>query len=294
MEPGIYNDLPDEEYHALPYASKSRLWKLRSCPEVLTEAQEVKAWLDNEDEPSYALRFGRFFDDAMCYPDSVKTKYGVGPINEKTGKSYGGDTKKFMDAEAESDKPLIALEDWHKCGKMIESIRRHPVAEPLCFGSGRWQVSLVWDDPISGVRCKGRIDRVTEWVNPAMGQTRVAHVDIKTARDVTPNIFNFDARHRGYYLQAAHYLDGTIQVTGEDRPRDFVFVVVGKEPIPGTELHDVKVFSYSLTHDAAVQEALRVRDDLLRQWAELESGKWTPRKRVHELYMNYGASKDHE
>lgn len=289
VEPGIHLDMPDEQYHALEYASKSKLWRLRNKPDNLSSVEEVRQWVNYPVEGKYALAFGRLFDDIMSNPDNpglIREKYDEGPVNQKTGKGYGGDTKTFQAAQSESEKTLIVPEDFTLAANMVESLRHHPIAGPLVFGKGSWQVSMVWDDPASGVRCKGRVDRITEWVNPRERVRRVAHIDIKTARSVDKAIFDYDAKKLGYGLQAAHYLDGTQAVRPGNSHRDFVFVVVCKselEAMPGR--HEVIVCDYQAHH---LETWLRVRDELLREWAEVERGTWKPRMDcVHELHNPY-------
>lgn len=278
MEPGIYEQdkLPDEQYHALPYASKSRIWKIHGAPANLN-CQQMKAYIDYQPTEAYALDFGRAFDDAMSNLENFKTRYIVGPTKTAYTKAW------CVEKVKQADKILITEEDYLAIPNMIESIRQHPVAGPLLFGQGRWQVSIIWDDSRTGIRCKGRIDRVTKWINPELKIERVAHVDVKTARTADPTLFNYDARKYGYHVQAAHYCDGT-QVLRPGYPRDFVFVVVEKEPLAfDPMLHRVEVFA---VNEYDLETALRVRDDLLEQWGQIQAGTWKPAAAApHRLWL---------
>lgn len=278
MEPGIYEQdvLPDEAYHALPYASKSMLWKLHSAPANLT-LEQLRKYITHQPAEAYQLDYGRAFDDALSNLKNFKDRYIIGP----TKTAY---TKAWVEQKAQNaGKVLITETDYLAIPNMIESIRNHPVAGPLIFGQGRWQVSIIWDDERTGVRCKGRIDRVTKWINPQLKIERVAHVDVKTARTADPTLFNYDARKYGYHVQAAHYSDGT-QRLRPGHHRDFVFVVVEKEPLDFDPLlHRVEVFTVD---EYDLETALRVRDALLEQWSAVQSGAWKPQpSNPHRLWL---------
>lgn len=293
LEPGIYDAVADNDYFALPYASKSKLWKLRDRYETLNR-EEWLAYMNESDEEAYALTFGRFFDDIISSQGNrefIAERYAPYSDHKSACKAY-------WKAQSEADKVLVLEADWQRAADMCDSIMRHPVAGPLLSGRGFWQTTLVWDEPNTGVRCKGRVDRRTEWTNPITRLPRPCHIDIKTAKSADPAIFNKDARFRGYFLQAAHYLDGTNCATGKERARDFVFLVVEKDPIKSKSVkgrHDVRLFSYSLGDgDPEMEGALRLRDELLREFASLQSPDWKPTTPIHKLHMPWGMEADHE
>ncbi len=293
FDPGVYSDIPDDVYFALPYASKSKLWRLRDRHEVLSR-DEWLAYMHESPDDKYELNFGRFFDDLISSGGDralIESRFAVYDAHKTACKAY-------WKAQAESDKTLILEADWMRAVNMRDSMSRHPLAAQLLNGRGEWQTTLVWDEPNTGVRCKGRVDRRTEWSHPTLRVMRPVHVDIKTTKSCEPAIFDKQARILGFFLQAAHYLDGTVQASGSDRPRDFAFLVVEKEPIKSGVVHDrhpVRVFGYSLDgQDDEMQSALRLRDELLREYAALQSPGWKQSAPVHKLHMPWGMEADHE
>ena len=293
VEPGIYNDIPDAEYHSWELASKSRLWKLRDRYETFSRADWLNHLAD-AGEPKYDFVFGRFFDDLVSWQgdrERIESVYA----------SYSGHKtacKGYWKSQESSDKVLVLEQDYIRAANMLDSINRHPLASELMHNPGRWQTSIVWDDERTGVRCKGRIDRVTTWHNPVTHTNRRVHVDVKTTKSAIPAVFNADAKIKGYWAQAAHYIDGTRTVTGERGARDFAFLVVQKEPIKSGAVHDrhdVRVFHYEMDGQSPdLDDALRVRDSLLEFYHAIHQPGWVPPKVLHKLSMPFNVERDHE
>lgn len=111
----------------------------------------------------------------------------------------------------------------------------------LLNDGGQAQVALLWDDPETGIRCKGLIDYVPNGLGSLC--------DVKTTRQFA-NVsaesakwaFHRDAKNFGYYWQAGFYLDGWAYARAqsgmeEDRRDDWLFVVSGNEaPYPAAGL----------------------------------------------------------
>jgi hypothetical protein len=100
------------------------------------------------------------------------------------------------------------------------SIRAHPIASEA-FRGGEAEVTLIWDDPVTGVPCKARPDYL-----PAQG---CWIVDLKTAASANPRSWRDQAYRLGYHARAAWYLDGAEAVLGQ-MPEEYWFVIVEKEP----------------------------------------------------------------
>lgn len=78
-----------------------------------------------------------------------------------------------------------------------KSLRSHPVAKQI-LNRGCNELSLVWIDPGTGLKCKARLDDYYEGV-PS---------DLKTSNDIT--WFHRDIYKMNYHLQAGHYSNGLI------------------------------------------------------------------------------------
>jgi len=103
---------------------------------------------------------------------------------------------------------------------IVGSIRAHPIASQA-FTGGEAEVTLIWDDPVTGIPCKARPDYLpahSRWV-----------VDLKTAASANPRSWRDQAYRLGYHARAAWYLDGAEAVLGQ-APDEYWFVIVEKEP----------------------------------------------------------------
>lgn len=75
MEPGIYPDIPNDEYHKGPGVSKSGLDLIAKSPAHYYHA--VNAANDNDREPTVAQAFGTAFHTLLLEPDVFKAEYVV-------------------------------------------------------------------------------------------------------------------------------------------------------------------------------------------------------------------------
>src|SRR5437763_8925150 len=100
------------------------------------------------------------------------------------------------------------------------SIRSHPMASEA-FRGGEAEVTLIWDDPVTGIPCKARPDYL-----PTHGRWLV---DLKTAVSANPRSWRDQACRLGYHARAAWYLDGAAAALGQ-APEEYWFVIVEKEP----------------------------------------------------------------
>jgi len=87
------------------------------------------------------------------------------------------------------------------------SIREHPIASEA-FRGGEAEVTLIWQDPETGIPCKARPDYL-----PAHGRWLV---DLKTAASANPRSWRDQACRLGYHARAAWYLDGAAAVLGRN------------------------------------------------------------------------------
>lgn len=276
-EPGIYygsESLTDDEYFALPYASKSRFWDLQKMPETVRTIDDARAYTAR-DRDSYALTLGRAFDDAICDPEHWEARYVEGPTKTPS-------TKAWKKAQAESETPLLVASDFETIKNMVRSLLQHDVAGPIItYPEAKTQVVIVWDDPTTGIRCKGKIDMWSAHLG------RSCHIDFKTWSQKRPGVpfaraFGYESCDYGYDVQAAHYLDGVEALRGGGGLREFLIIAVNKAPESWKpELHAVHVARYRRD---SLEAAIRVRDELLVTWMSIKDGSWKPGpSRVHEL-----------
>lgn len=222
--PGIYKGVKFEDY-ATARAINNSLIKLYYETESL---RGVKLAMERPEIASNAKRFGTLFHLAMLEPDEFPKRVLLGgPVNQRTGKEYGRDTKKW--AEFEEDNPgkvILANEEAGDFKAMIANVKRHPIARKYLLDQpAAREISMCWNytfETVAGgsatVKMKGRPD-VLLLEEPVI-------VDLKTTEK--PLSFRHLSRlftDYGYYRAAAMYQDGYRVLTGGEKPR-FLFVVV--------------------------------------------------------------------
>lgn len=294
-EPGVYPDVSTEEYHAWQAASKSVLWKIRQSPlhayrALVEQDPQTKSMLEGEALHCNIFEPAEFDNRFRCMGNcEVKLKSGarMGDAcgNQAIGlngdgvwacgkKGHDGDPDK-LPAEISYLSPI----QWSAIPRMYDAVFSHPYAADMLSGRGQNEISVVWNDPRTGVRCKARIDRAAAY------NGGIAVVDLKTARDADPWKFRRDALKLGYHVQAAHYLAGsehTYRLKGKQPPsREFYFIVV--ESSPDVILGDQHWYRVEVLQadDDFIEQGMAERDRLLDIYAEcMDSGHWPYRKPV--------------
>jgi hypothetical protein len=210
-EPGMYDGIPIEEYHAdRTTLSGAKLLLPPSCPAKFRYLQ------DHPEPPTAAMEFGTAVHAVVLGdgPEIVVCDYA-------SWKSGAAQDDKAL-AHAEGKIPLLPKEKAQIDG-MAASVRSHPIAGPM-FSSGVAEQSLYWQHAETGVTCRARPDWITRTTD---GRTVI--VDLKSAaaadlESLQKALWNF-----GYYLQAGWYRAGVRVVLGVESP-EFVFVFVEKTP----------------------------------------------------------------
>src|SRR2546423_78868 len=100
------------------------------------------------------------------------------------------------------------------------SIRAHPIASQA-FSGGDAEVTLIWDDPMTGVPCKARPDYL-----PAHGRWLI---DLKTAASANPRTWRDQAYRLGYHGPPARYLGGAAGVARQT-PEEHWFLIIQQRP----------------------------------------------------------------
>jgi len=266
-KPGIYRDVPFDEYSAWDAVNSHLLNGFSRTP------AHVKHDISHGGlDPRPALEEGWLLHQAVLEPDEF-AEYGAGLVvppkvdrRKKEGKRIWADFEL-----ANQDKVIVEPKEYEavqKTRRKVEAMRdallSHPSAGEYLRSKGANEVSLVWVDESTGVICKARIDRVGmlgDW--PIVG-------DVKTARNAGRRAFERAIAEYGYHVQAQHYLAG-LQVLApivEGQPfRRFCFFVV--ENVPP---HCVAVWELD---ESALAAAEQDRQRYLRTWRQcVETGEW--------------------
>lgn len=208
LDPGAYHGVPEELYHSLPYVSSSFLKKFKDCPaDALLPVEKTACMELGSALHSYILEGPEAFDNQFTFMLESD-------LNKNT-KEYKALAAEF--AEANSSKTILpAATNKVSTKEVIESchasIQNHPAAAKLLSSDGASEVTLIWDDETTGLRCKARLDFFTEGVICDLKKTQ----DVKKFRN-TLVTFNYD-------IQAAWYLTGA-QACGLDAVK-FAFIAI--------------------------------------------------------------------
>jgi len=184
---------PAEVYHArgADYLSSHALADLRRCP-LLFRKKEMGVVVDR-DRPVFLI--GRAAHTLILEGrERYEREYAVGgPVNPKTGKAFGSNTKAFAKWADKRGKPVLSDSDAALIEQMASSVREHLFAcELLREGVDEGVVRVEYN----GHACQGRID----WMNPIPDR---AIVDLKTCDRL--DSFEFDIDAFGYVHQLAFY-----------------------------------------------------------------------------------------
>lgn len=222
--PGIYEDVPFEDYLSWNAVSNSRLNQARRSLAHFKAQTTI--------EPSSEMKLGSLVHTGKLEPLSIAQRYVVMPAFEqdpdnKTGKGDRSTSKAtaYYKAKVEafelvnSGKEIVTQDQYDKMLGCVDGIARNERAARWLNTPGPVEVSIVWQDPTTGIFCKARIDKAAaDWS---------IIVDLKTTRDASE--FERSIANFGYHRQAAHYTRGVEVLTGT-RPKFGVAAIETSEP----------------------------------------------------------------
>lgn len=190
VKEGIYLDLPEHKYHAIPAVHNSLLSVLSN-----KSPKHALHYAMNETPPSKAQKIGSKLHMALLEPERYHRDvipYLSGDGRTKRVKQ----SKKFVKKAYPNASQYCKLEDFEKYQYQAEQAREGEIAQRV-FSSGESEVSMVAKDPETGLPLKCRWD----YINFDLGMG----FDYKTTRDANPKSFRWDIYNYGYYRQVALY-----------------------------------------------------------------------------------------
>lgn len=198
-EPGVYENVPPEEYFAWDAVSNSKLNLLRRSP---------MHYRHGYPESTPAMRLGSLVHSGVLEPLAIAKRYVFMPdySNHPDNKTSKGDRSfssatSFVKSMEEQfrrlnhDKEIVTEEQYHTMVGMAQALQANAVARDL-LRDGRAEVSVVWVDAQTGLICKARAD----WLKPGV------MVDLKTTLDAGE--FERAVVRYGYHRQMAFYERG--------------------------------------------------------------------------------------
>lgn len=207
---------PAEEYHgkADRFLTSHQLLDFMKCPWL----HRKKALGLVEDRDSGAYLVGRAAHVRILEGhEAYAAAFALGgPINPKTNKPFGANTKAFSDWAEAQGKQVLSHEQVELVEQMAVGVSMNSAAvDLLLYGCAEGVIRTEY----CGVPCQSRLD----WLHPHCGI-----VDLKTCDDLT--WFEADARRFGYHRQMAFYRAVLAQVLNGLLVPVHIIAVEKKEP----------------------------------------------------------------
>lgn len=181
LTPGLYFGLRDEIYLNDPAVSRSDILALKACPEEYWHG----SWMSPRRryrKPTAAMEEGTAFHTLLLQPELFRERYTVQP-----GESWA------------VNKKMIKRVDYDRMVECIEIIRSNEKVSQL-FQYGCPEVTMVWEDPDTGVMLRTRSDFLKAFGN----------VDYKTTKKSLSNeALYYESINKGYHVQDVLYSNGS-------------------------------------------------------------------------------------
>jgi hypothetical protein len=219
--PGIYRDVPYADYAAWDAYNGTAMLHIDHGEHLVRYALDHGA-----DERTPAKDVGILTHSAILEPERFLAGLVPGPVNERTGKPYGRDTKAFADYEAAHPGKMIAGPNEDNIRAMIASVAAHDFANRLLYHKDRrTEVSACVIDEATWLPLKVRLDCVLP-----CDERGDLLADLKVSRMLTDRkLWNTAAYEHGWFFKAGLYRRVWRQLRGKPE-RGWSWVVVENEP----------------------------------------------------------------
>jgi hypothetical protein len=223
------------------------LMEFMRCPLIYKLKREGKIAA----RESRAFDFGRAIHTYILEGElAFNEQYAVGgPINPKTGRPYGTETKAFEAWAAEIGKPVVSDTDFQLIEAMADAVNHNETAAQLIL---QCSAEVTVTGTIHGVECRGRVD----------GHVEASSLfDLKTCDSLDE--FEKQAIRYQYPLQLAFYRALLSQTYGVDKPSMACYLIAVEKSQPyrcGTW----KLANILLSHeDEHIRDALEQYKDCM-------------------------------
>lgn len=188
IQPGIYENIPNEAYHSGPGISKSGLWKIHTSTPAHFKFAERKE--------SKVFDFGEAAHLAILQPEDFETMVYRGP-DDRRGNRWK-DAQEFCEIEG---KLLLTSGDFDAVLAIRDAVHADAWINSIVTGGERQiEASGYWTDPETGVICRCRPDLYRRDLGVI--------IDVKSTASAAPAHFAKSVVNYGYHAQEAFYTDG--------------------------------------------------------------------------------------
>ena len=196
---GIHYDIPSDTYHSWNAVDYSYLKQFSNT------AEEGHAeFLRGGPDSTAAKDTGTAFHAAVLDPANWEQQFAIQPVFPGRGNSNEHKAAKAAWMAANASKIPLDQTQYGEVLGLRDAVSKHAFSSELLRRlPGQNEVSVVVDDPATGVRLKGRFDRLIQWE----GLTTI--VDAKSCQDASPHGFRSQSTNAKFlwYWQAAFYLE---------------------------------------------------------------------------------------
>lgn len=259
-DPGVYEKVSFADYAAWDAVNNSRLGAMAVSP---------RHYLHPRQKDSSGFALGSLSHTAWLESTTLAERYAVLPRWEEdeqnvTSGGVRSDSKSTnyykqklaAFDEANRDVEIVSRDQYAAMRAIVESLEADAKTRDLIHEKGATELSIVWEDPDTGLRCKGRIDKVC----PASGRM----ADLKTTGNLPR--FSRSIADYGYHRQQAFYRYGWAVLNGGELLTPWIAAVESSAP-------------YAVMTAPLSSEAIEVGESefrrLLDRVAEChESGSW--------------------
>jgi exodeoxyribonuclease VIII len=276
----IVRNLSFKEYQSRDGLSNSMLSKIAISPLHFKESQ------NNPVEKTDALIFGSLLHCLVLEPENFNRDFAIEPIvNKRTNEGKEILVQFYLE---NAEKTIVNEEQLKLANILKDKIMEHEIARKLLIGKGETEVSLFWEDEETGIKCKGRPDKLFKKII----------VDLKTSRSAKPEEFMKHAYEFNYHKQAYWYSWGYEQCFKEE-PKGFVFIAVEKEKPYAVAVYEVTELFKEIGKIEARQNLLTYKDcaDKGKWWGydgekpiihDLDPPDWVLKKYLDKLDLDLG------
>jgi hypothetical protein len=244
----IIENLSEKEYFQLEGIHQSFLKKIYST-------SVLHAYLSKEIKTKSKTN-GSLVDTLIFSPDSVRENYEIIPL-KADGKELNKNSTDYKQWEASiisQGKMPLSKKVLEQAERTAYKLKENPIFLEYLDTAIYKQVTLLFDDPTTGLQCVARPDGISK-ING-----NIILWDLKTTRNINPFFFKKDIYNFGYHLQAAQYiiamkLNGIITSLYENTPAFLVAVE--------TSTGIMQVFKLS---PSMIMEGLRAREEAIIKW----------------------------
>lgn len=250
---GFHYGVPFDVYRSWPAANISTLKGMKKTP------LHCK-WAMVNPRHSDEMDVGSALHISILEPARFDKEFYIAP--EYDGRTKEGKEIAVACQEIAAGRTIIRKKagdgvDADDVAGMAQGVRRFRAASRILDLPGQCEVSALWKDPVTGILCKARFDKLIS-KSPII-------LEIKTCRDASAWHFGKQVAETGYAAQAAYYRWAHKEITGQNAHHVFL-AIENKGPWAAA--------LYTLS-DATLQSGTLQFRDWLDGYAEcLKTGNW--------------------